>query len=527
VSIELANSLLRAIAKALHEDRRRILISAYPGFGKTRLIPYIAVLLKDVIGVDKVLILTRSVAEVDELCRFFKESLKNIRAVPLVGRERLCPYGARSSSTCSILRDRGTCPLVRTRSTPCNRHHESLTVDDVIQLARLYNTCPYDLSISLAMQSDIVVSTITYLSNKALYENLMKIIEDKCIGTIFDEAHAVIQGLESRTDTSIDIEKVLNIELDDGEHIIIKNPRLDIDRIRKNLRVEDENLINILFSDVLYVWKRDHRYVIHGLTISTLQDLLKRSRAVIFLSASITREFANFFPILRDFYKIYIEEPPKYIENLRIFIVPDVEFKESFKYTKRCIKYVIDIIEKVIPSLPLVGGIMILFSSKRFMNHVLRDVESCLRRLEISYIVYNDDVDSREVISSFKEIALSERCVLITYAGSPLCEGVNFIGDELVSIMMFGFPFPEFSYWNMWKTNYLYRDSYFLLGFIYVAISITIQIVGRCMRDLDKRVKNVFLIDKRFLKYRKYFPRWFPKINVVRAGELAETFDYL
>ncbi|NPA69778.1 MAG: hypothetical protein GXO26_03145 [Crenarchaeota archaeon] len=515
------------MSEQLLRGRTRVLISAYPGFGKTRLIPHLARLIINVLNVDKVLILCRSIAEVDELCKFFKEFSNDMKVSPLVGRERLCPYGAKSLTNCSILRDRGTCPLSRVRSPPHKIPLKVFDINDIIEFSKIYNVCPYDLSISLAIQSNIVISTVTYLSNKSLYENIMKIFEHEKIGVIIDEAHSIIQGLESSVETRVNLEDILGIELGENEHIVIRNPKLDIDNLKKSLSVEYENIINILFSDILYICKRAGIYRIHGLTLSTLNDLLKRAKAVILLSASITREFASSFPVLKDFYKIFIDDPPREIENLRIFIIPDLEFKDSFKYTKACVRHVLNIVKEIIPNLPLIGGIMILFSSKKFMNHVLRDLEILLKDLEVPYVVYSEDEDSRSIIEKFKNLATYDRCVLITYAGSPLCEGVNFTGDELICVMMFGFPFPEFSYWNLWKASYLYKSNYFLLSFIYTAISTTIQVVGRCMRDLDKRVKYVFLIDKRFLRYRKYFPRWFPKLSVVSVRELGETFSLL
>ncbi len=519
--------VLSSLSRELSRGYRKILISAYPGFGKTRLIPHIAKLMLDLLNVDKVLILCRSIAEVDELCRFFKESKIDAKVSPLIGREKLCPYGAISSTMCSILRDRGACPLVRVRAQSCKVHSKVFDINDIINLAKLYNACPYDLSISLAIQSNIVISTITYLSNKSLYENLIKIIEHKNVGVIIDEAHTIIQGLESSLETGINIEEVLGIELEENENVIIRDPKLDIDRLRKIMKSENEHIINILFSDIVCICKKGDKYRIHSLTISTLEDLLKRSRVTILLSASITREFAYSFPILKNFHKIFIDDPPDEIENLRVFILPDVEFRDSFKYTKRCVEYVVNVLRKIIPNLPLIGGVMILFSSKRFMKYVLKDVEHVLEKIDVPYVIYSEDNDSRSVIEDFKNLSSFERCVLITYAGSPLCEGVNFIGDELICAMMFGFPFPEFSYWNLWKASYLYKDNYFLLSFVYTAISTTIQVVGRCMRDLDKRVKYVFLIDKRFLKYRRFFPRWFPKISVVSVRELGESFDLL
>ncbi len=518
--------ILEKISNLFSKGLKQVLISAYPGFGKTRLIPYIADILFRQVGIDKVLIFCRSIAEVEEICKFFKEHEVQVRVSSLVGRERLCPFKARTALECAQLRDRGICPLFRSRAQGSFNYHV-LNVDDVLLLSREFNTCPYDLSLSLAMQSDIVICTMMYLSNRSLYETILKIMNDKNIGVIVDEAHVVVQGLESYVETSTDISTILGIELENREHIIVKNPRIDIDQIKKRIRPNDENLISILFSDVIYISKRDDRYIIRSLTLSTLLDLIKRAKRVVFLSASLTREFAERFPILRSFSKIFLYRPPKYVENLKIFIVPDFELRESFKYTRRCVDFILSTVRSIIPNLPLVGGIMLLFSSKKFMNFVIDDLVNLLESIDIKYMVYTESESSNDIIDKFKKYSSEDRCILITYTGSPVCEGVNFIGDELISILMFGFPFPEFSYWNNWKFSYMFRNNYFFLGFVYTAISTTIQAIGRCMRDLDTRVKYVFLIDRRFMKYRRYFPSWFPRIRVVRLREIGESFCYL
>jgi len=515
--------VLQILEDMLTRGSRRILISAYPGFGKTRLIPNIADVLRRKLNVDKVLIFCRSIAEVEEICRFFKSLQTGLKVSSLVGRERLCPFGASSSNACACLRDRGVCPLSRSRM------HGSLSfsvinIEDVVSISRELNVCPYDLALSLALQSNIVVCTVMYLSSRILYENIVRISDGTRFAVIVDEAHALVQGLESSSESSVDLSEILGIDIEPGEHMILRRPKIDIDLLKRKISGESESLLNVLFSDVLYVSRREGRYVLRGLTMSTVLDLIERASATVFLSASLTREFSSRFPLLKKFDKIFITDSPSSIENLKIFIVPDFEFRESFKYTRRCINIVLEIIRRVVPSCPLIGGVMILFSSKRFLNFALSHVEALLQSLDIRYIVYSGDGRSEDVVRDFKHVASEERCVLITYSGSPVCEGVNFVGDELICVLMFGFPFPEFSYWNVWKSSYLFGNLHFLLGFVYTAVSATIQIVGRCMRDLDRRVKHVYLIDRRFLKYRRYFPSWFPKVRVTSLRELSETF---
>ncbi len=514
----------------------RILISAYPGFGKTRLIPKIVDLVQN--DVDKILIFTRSISEIEEICRFFIEFEKyrkiNYTVSVLIGREKLCPFKASNIDICAQLRDRGICMLTRLKNLSTFREAECGTIDHrrIIELSRKISTCPYDLSLSIAIQSKVVILTVTYLSNMELYGIVQKILANsKTYAVVIDEAHTIVTGIElSMEYESRHIQKFVDDVLDDNDEVFVIRPRVNIDVLRQKMNFHSRDVLSALFTDLLYLKRMGNKVIIKTLTISSILDLIRKSRYAILLSASLTEKFKNISILLRDFHKIFIRDTPGYIDNLKVYIVHDVEFNEKFKYTRHSLGLIRKIINAVITNSPLIGGIMILFSSKKFLEYFLEKSRDFLDRINASIFVFNSD-DSYDVIDNFKRTSREDRSILISYVGSSVCEGVNFLGDELVTIVVIGFPFPEFSSWNMNKMKFLgkyyCKGKGFLATFIFPAISSTIQIIGRAMRDLDKRIKRMFLVDRRFLRYLKYFPHWISKPHIVSVRELVESFDVL
>ncbi len=519
-----SDSLLEEIEKLIDEGIGKILISAYPGFGKTRLIPKIVDILARR-GINKILIFVRSLAEIEEVYKFFKNT--RLKATCLVGREKLCPFNAKNINECTQFRDRGICQLNRVRGHVNIHIKNILNYRDIVELSKTLNTCPYDLSFTIALQSQVVITTITYLSNMELYRIVKQIVQNcENYGVIIDEAHTVITGIEQNVEVSRESLKIFR-DLSENEEIVIIKPRFNIDNIKQSSHIDIENILYTIFTDLLYIKSLSDKFIIKTLTISSVQDLIDNSQICILLSASITEKFKNLSKLIDNFYKIFIEDVPSHIDNLKVYIVCDVEFNERFKYTRMCINILQRILSSIIKCSPLVGGIVILFSSKKFLKYFIDNSASFLKYLDVRYFILMDsDVD---IVDRYREISHEDRCILFSYVGSPICEGINFLGDELVTLVLVGFPFPEFSRWNFYKMNFLkrYCENSFIATFLFPAISITIQTVGRAMRDLDKRVKRVFLIDRRFLKYSNYFPKWFPKPHIMSISDITESFGLL
>jgi Rad3-related DNA helicase len=100
--------------------------------------------------------------------------------------------------------------------------------------------------------------------------------------------------------------------------------------------------------------------------------------------------------------------------------------------------------------------------------------------------------------------------LLVSHAQGVAGEGINFLGNELVGVAIVGFPLPQFNEWNRAKSRFYSMRGVngFKATFIFPAVSMTIQILGRLTRDLVRFRKTAVLIDDRFRAYRDYMPPW-------------------
>ncbi len=518
---------------------RKILFIASPGFGKSRAIPYICERALRELKVEKVLVLTRSYAEIVQLVQFFRKSTPNLATSLglIAGRERVCPFRARTSFDCVLLRSDGVCQLWRVNRDVAIAltNVDSL---DLAETARKLSVCPYDLMLAKSKQSKVVIASYLYFSNVELAKTILRILDTRDVLLIIDEAHGILTGLENVqkfplsifSNASSRLSKLVT-DLDLGEEVIFQPAQLDLDKVksgsekRRELAYAVEILLNLACSDLISLRKLEGELEVKSYAIRPIVDLLNSVHGVILFTASVTPELASSSPVTRGFKIIQHRDKPSRFCNLTVYIVHDVELTLQFRESRAARTVITSVISSIMTKLPLVGGIALVFSSRDFLKTHVDHVCKQLRD-EIVLVMY-DKSECDKTLQEFKSAARRERAVLITYAGSPLMEGVNFLLDELICVVLFGFPYPEFNAWNEAKRRFLSsltRKS-FTLTYLLPAVSTSVQCIGRVTRDLDRRVKYAVLVDSRFRRFLRYFPSWIRcRAVLTRLSEFEKTF---
>ncbi len=534
---------LRRVAEFLLDEvqaHRNVLFIAYPGFGKSRSIPYMCDLALSKLNVEKVIVLTRSHAEILQIVQYFRSCMPSL--VPLLGcvlgRERVCPFRARTSLECALFRSDGVCQLTRVRRESAKMLLGDLA--DLSLLARKLGVCPYDLLIAKSKQSRIVLASYLYLSNMELAKTILNLVDSSSVLLIVDEAHGLLAGLESVSKFPVGIiVKALSrsglgslvSRLEEGEEVILHSSRIDVDKLRSGVEHNRELvrtvdvLVNLACSDLVAFRRLGSEVEVRSYALTPVMRLLESVKGAIFLTASVPPSLARLSPVTREFRIVLPASQPSLFKNLVVYIVWDVEFTLRFRRSKTAMNIIGNIVSSVIRKLPLVGGVAVVFSSKNFLNMCTGLIRRAVPRDPV-YIA-SDRSEYEHVLAEFKSRAREERVVLLTYAGSPLMEGVNFLLDELICLIMIGFPYPEFSAWNEAKRSFLsrYTDRAFALTYLLPAISTSIQCVGRVTRDLERRVKYAVLADSRFRRFLGYFPEWIrDRAVLVRLSELDKSF---
>ena len=516
------------------KEKDVVLLNAYPGFGKSRIA--VAIARKWVDDSGQVLIITRSRAEALQLCEFARQVGIRDRVSLFLGRELMCPFNARNSKQCFIYRLSGKCRVGKTEV--------SLSIMTCNPLD-LFNDglCPYEVNEALAHQLPIVISTHAYLSSPELYGKIMDIVNSwsKPL-VIIDEFHNVAVGLEESVSISIDelrqwashgndmagklLDRVSNYT-PQREVVVLR--RFDVDDILKGSELINDKVIEILthFGNDLCAFTYDGRLVrLRCLSFKPIHDLIMKSQKALLLTASISKRFSYIMSIYAkpSYYMAVDSLPREYQENLIIYSVTDVELT----HRNRLLREYLDIVNKGVrvftESSPPIGGLAIFFPSIDYLNSYVNQYAPPV--WGVPTFILRDSSDAVSVIEEFKESARVTKSLIITYAQSPIGEGVNFLEQELIGVMIIGFPLPQYSQWGFLKSRYYGRLGIngFTTTYLFPAISTTTQIVGRLLRDLDRHRKVAVLLDGRFYRYRRYMPKWLvSRMRPIRLVQLLNA----
>ncbi|MFB6470327.1 MAG: helicase C-terminal domain-containing protein [Vulcanisaeta sp. AZ3] len=502
---------------SLLKDQRTVLLNAYPGFGKSRMaIDIVRRWIKD--G-GEVLVVTRSRAEALQLCEFAVNEGIRDRVSLFLGRELLCPFNAKDSKQCFVNRLSGLCRVQKVNSS------KQFLVCNPLELFN-EGLCPYEVNEALAYQLPVVIATHANLSSPELYSRLIDIINNwsKPL-VIIDEFHNVAAGLEVSVPISIDeliqwalrgneiarrvLSRIKDI-MPEREIIVLR--KFNIDELLAGSSAFSDKVVEMLmhYGNDICVFTYDGKLVrLRCLSLSPIRDLLMRVHSALLLTASMSRRFSSIAnATVKSVHYMEIESIPReYQDNLTVILIRNLEFTFRNRLMRNYLNVVNRGIKTFIESAPPVGGLAIFFPSIDYMNTYLSNYSPPIWGVP-TFILDNTKIT--ELIAAFKESARSAKSVLITYAYNPISEGINFLDQELIGIMIVGLPLPQYSQWGFVKAHYYSRMgiSGFATAFLFPAISTTIQVVGRLLRSLERHKKVAVLFDDRYYRYRRYMPKW-------------------
>ncbi len=526
----------------VHCKSKALLLNAYPGFGKSRLAAHIARRVLDEFPESKVVILTRSHLEIEQLYKFLLDAgVGELRIGMLLGRRECCPLRASTSTECMLARSRGECKAMSKGS------NVNVRLSEVSRLYAELRVCPYEYLTSRSKQMHVVVAPHSYLSSMELYKVLCETLKgfDK-VFTVIDEAHNVLLGVEHSVEMSIDdverwarmgnrlaLEIVRRIRASEEGGVIVRDVGVeDLLPHSEPLGSTVELMMSSVVVDlraIMYEPGAVSKIVLRTLTLSTLRDLMSRSYKCFLLTASISRKFLDLVAHIAQVQYVEESRTPHYLRNLRIVFVNGVEITRDVRYTRHMLDKLFRLVREFISRAPEAGGLAVLTSSKEFLRIMVSTYRHEIELLPSRVFIADDPEKVRMELDEFKRTARRERAVLMSYALSPAMEGVNFLDRELIGVIVLGFPYPQFNAWNQLKSA-MYKKmglDPFKSTYLFHAVSTTVQIVGRLMRDLDRYGKVVVLVDSRFYRFRRYYPSWFKVHEVVEIDSALNDVERL
>lgn len=568
---KLAVSVYRTIL-----DEKKIFIQAPTGIGKTISVLFPAVKSIGEGLASKVFYLTaKTITREAALNAVDIMAAKGLRIKSLVitAKEKICTNTEVKCNPEDCPCAKGHYDRVNDAIMDVFKNEDIITRDVILKYSKIHNVCPFELSLDLSLLSDLIICDYNYVFDPNVYlKRFFDVSGDDYIFLI-DEAHNLVD--RSREMYSAEIHKSqflkyrkilkeshpklskaflrcnnminkLKREYLKEESFYYQKDEIDsiyppIKRLLKELeewliknkkeQYYDELLdiyfdlirfINIseLYSSryVTYVQKADENIVVKLFCVDAsylLQDILKKGRASVFFSATLTplKYYKHMLGGDEDDYIARFSSPfPR--DNLCLLIADKV----STRYRDRNYTYmeVVDCIEKFIQQKK--GNYLVFFPSYKYME----DVYCCFveRNPHINIIKQEGNMDElarEEFLNQFDSNGIP--IVAFAVLGGIFSEGIDLIGDKLIGAVIVGVGLPQICFERDIIRDYF--DSENGLGYeyayMYPGMNKVLQAAGRVIRSENDR-GAILLIDDRFttVKYARLFPEeWmhFKRIN--------------
>ncbi len=457
--------------------------------------------------------------------------------------------------------------------------------DKVVEVASQENLCPYEMSLALAKDANVIIGDYFHIFNDTIRKNLFNKTDNEigsCI-LIVDEGHNLPNRVRDLMSSKLsdfllqraigeakkfeydeirsylemlhDIFKNFEKKLEKEEMLVTKEEWInsiqlikDYDALIADLHFIADDILEqrqksyiFLVAQFLEAWKNDdkgfarifskkfgRKRAMLQLSFSCLdpslvtRSVIENSYSTILMSGTLTP--TKMYKDILGFPEETNQEifdSPFPSENKLSMIVP----KTTTKYTARCDDMYKQIAEACANITNLVPGNSAIF----FPSYYLRDqvynhfynISKKTNLREESGITKLEKLELLERFKSYKD----HGAVLLGVSSGSYGEGVDLPGDLLKCVVVVGLPLhkPDLETQQLIK----YYDDIFGkgwdYGYLFPAFNKTLQSAGRCIRSEEDRGIVVFL-DERYA-WRNYY-RCFPEdYGVIVAHEYEKYVE--
>ncbi|WP_132995961.1 ATP-dependent DNA helicase [Sporanaerobacter acetigenes] len=547
-------------------DEKNLFVQAPTGIGKTisTLFPSIKSLGEGIgykIFYLTAKTITRQVA-LDSIENMKSKGLR-IKTIVLTAKEKICLNDEVNCDPNCCSYAKGHYDRVNEAIMEILENKDIITRELVEYYAKMYNVCPFELSLDLCIFADCIICDYNYVFDPMV--SLKRFFQEEREDFIFlvDEAHNLVD--RARDMYSIEIYKKPFLEYKkyfkeserglskafgkinsfmlgtkkwyNDENYFVRKEGIDeiillIERLMKKLEPwllenkEDEKykeILDVYFSLVGFVkiWDiYDEKFITYGEKVDEdiklklfcldpshlLSETLKKGRSAVFFSATLT-PLEYFKEILGGAEEDYTMKIPSPFDekNLSLSIAEHI----STRYKDRGNSY-LDIakyIETVAEGKK--GNYFVFFPSYVYMEKVYEIFKE--RNENINTIIQSSSMEESEKEDFLKEFQDDNKTrVAFAVLGGIFSEGIDLTGDKLIGAIIVGVGLPQICLERNIIRNYF--DEKNKLGYeyayMYPGMNKVLQAAGRVIRtEKDKGV--VLLIDDRFTtyKYKKLFPK--------------------
>ena len=450
--------------------------------------------------------------------------------------------------------------------------YEMLTVTDkydretIIEYAKKYKVCPYELTLDLTLFSDCIICDYNYVFDPSAV--LKRFFAEGNGNYIFliDEAHNLVDRAREMYSANMYKKPILNLrrkikdidkmlyrylgklnsfmiekrhECEESDGLIVdeyySEEYVDIlrgilhrtEKIFHNLTQWEhiDELLDFYFDSYDFVKKAelyDDRYVTYYEKIQddvriklfcldpsgNLRDYMNNSKSAVLFSATLT-PISYFIKILggnENNYGLTLQSPFEQ-KNLCLLI----NNKISTKYKDRDKTYIL-VVEAIYNTIRArKGNYIVFFPSYKYMNDVYEMYEDTTEDEGIQIIKQEKGLSEAEKEDFLEEFHNQRDNSLVAFAvlGGMFSEGIDLTGEKLSGAIIVGVGLPSICNERDLIKEYFDKKSNngFKYAYMYPGMNKVMQAAGRVIRT-DKDVGVVLLIDERFGSdyYRNIFP---------------------
>ena len=495
--------------------------------------------------------ITRTVAQ-EAYLKLYDKGLK-FKVVTITAKEKMC---LNNEVKCNL----DDCIYAKDYFTKINNVIASLIKkddkffeDDIIEYAKMYNICPFQLSLDLSEWCDGIICDYNYAFDPTV--KLKRIFEERNEKNILliDEAHNLVSRARNMYSCQIEKSKIVNV----NKVIKGKVPRLykisnainkEMILIRRELEEINENITyhNEIYQNLIKLMKsfinEAESYLIKAKGTLGYEDVLEfyySARSFITVSELYSNKYTT---ILR-------KEKSEFI--IKIFCInPSENLKQTlngayssiiFSATLSSIKYYMDLIggdeksfrvrfdspfNKKNLSTYLYNLDMRYFNREKNIDMLCKLINQFITEVKGNYMVFlpsfeylgkvyekyidiygnNGTIIQEENLSEEKkkeyleQFSLKTNIVGFTVVGGMFSEGIDLPGDKLIGAIIVGVGFPKVSIENNIIQDYFEKNG-FDYSYTYPGINKVLQSVGRVIRTENDKGR-VLLIDNRYSSYK-------------------------
>ncbi len=460
--------------------------------------------------------------------------------------------------------------------------HEDIYTREVIETYALkHRVCPYELSLDLALFSEVIVCDYNYVFDPSAKLQRFFIEGNGAYTILIDEAHNLVDRGRSMFSAKLEKEQVLSLKrrvknLDKRLHKYVSALNQKLIGYRKECEsyeqqrfetedmpydIEDElraiiyrterifkqhqewqymdELLDFFFTAYDYIKKTElysDKYITYyekkgtNLIVNlycidpsdNIRDAIMEMRGVVFFSATLLP--MNYYMDLlggrKENFGMLLPSP---FDSDRLGLIIDRSISTKYIHREASIEPIAEHIMTIAKEKP--GNYLVFFPSYKYMEDILNHLTYVSRINDTFDVIYQERGLSEEDKEAFIHEFGKERnrsLVAFSVMGGMFSEGIDLVGEKLIGTIIVGVGLPMICYENDLIRNHFDISTHngFDYAYVYPGLNKVLQAAGRVIRTTsDKGV--VVLLDERFnhSKYRQLYPLEWSHRKVVNNKE--------